>query len=85
MSNQNLKKLTKISSVIFIIPHYDDELGVFNQIMLHKLRGHQVIIIYLTSSNKLGKTEKKREKSSLFVLQKLGVNAGDQIIFWVGN
>lgn len=80
-----VKKLAKISSVIFIIPHYDDELGVFNQIMLHKLRGHQVIIIYLTSSNKLGKTQKKREDASLFVLEKLGVNAGDQIIFLGGE
>ena len=46
------RKIIKIATTIFIIPHYDDELGIFNQIMLHKQQGQKIVVIYLTSSDK---------------------------------
>ena len=81
MGKRGVKKSIKIATTIFIIPHYDDELGIFNQIVFHKQKGQMIVIIYLTSSDKLGQANSHREELSIKVLRELGLDESDKIYF----
>jgi len=65
---------------IFFLAHYDDEFGIYEDIRIHIAQKIPLHIMYLTSSNFNGGSNKIRENESLSVLKKLGVKR-NQISF----
>ena len=59
--------------VIFILSHYDDEFGIFNQIKYHKICNDDVIVIYLTSSSLDGEDNILRRNKTIKILNFLGI------------
>ncbi len=59
---------------IFFFAHYDDEFGVYEDIRIHIAQNIPLHIVYVTSSSLNGGKNIIREKESLLVLKKLGVD-----------
>ena len=59
---------------IFFFAHYDDEFGVYEDIRIHIAQNIPLHIVYVTSSSLNGSKNIIREKESLLVLKKLGVD-----------
>lgn len=57
--------------------HADDEFGVFAEIADAVARGHRVVCVYLTDGGFGGQSAEVRQRESLAVLRRLGVNARD--------
>lgn len=80
MSDQGERELYK-KNAIFILAHYDDEIGIFERIKYHISLNHNVVILYLTSSSLDGKENIKRENKTISVLKRFGVRKKN-IIFY---
>lgn len=68
---------------LFIFAHQDDEFGVFQKIMDEHQHGRRVFCAYLTDGAIDGKSSLCRNRESLAVLTKLGVQKED--IFFAGH
>jgi len=71
------------SAAIFLFPHQDDEFGVFEAISSEIRAGRIVYCAYLTDGNAYGTPTATRNRESLRVLDRLGVDAGR--VFFVGE
>ena len=80
MSDQGDRELYQ-KNAIFILAHYDDEIGIFERIKYHISLNHNVVIVYLTSSSLDGKENIKRENKTISVLKRFGVRKKN-IIFY---
>ncbi|MDC1133286.1 PIG-L family deacetylase [Alphaproteobacteria bacterium] len=69
----HIRKMSKLSKVLFLFSHHDDEFGVFFLIEDFIFQGLEVHIVYLTSSHIDGLPCSRREKESIKVLKSLGV------------
>lgn len=65
---------------LFLFAHQDDEAGVFQQIDEARKNGYHTECIYFTNGVKKGESSKKRNRESVLVLNKFGLNE-NQIIF----
>lgn len=70
-------------SALFLFAHQDDEFGVFQKIMDEQRHGRRVFCAYLTDGAFEGKSSLRRNRESLAVLTKLGVQEED--IFFAGH
>lgn len=70
-------------SALFLFAHQDDEFGVFQKIMDEQRNGRRVFCAYLTDGAFEGKSSLRRNRESLAVLTKLGVQEED--IFFAGH
>jgi LmbE family N-acetylglucosaminyl deacetylase len=68
---------------LFLFAHQDDEFGIFQQIVIEKMRGSRVICIYFTNGVVAGGDSSRRNRESLSVLADLGVDKEN--IFFVGD
>ncbi|MDI9408075.1 MAG: PIG-L family deacetylase [Candidatus Pacebacteria bacterium] len=69
----------KPNSALFLLPHRDDEFGIYSQIDFNVKSGNDVVCIYFTQ-NRQTDYDQKRNLESLSVLQKLGVKK-ENVIF----
>lgn len=69
------------STAVFILAHYDDEFGIYNQIEYHASKGDEIKIIYLTSSHLDNERDVTRENESIKALKKIGVVNKKDIYF----
>ena len=67
---------------LFLFAHQDDEFGVFQKILDERRKGHRVCCAYLTDGGFGGVSPQRRNRESLFVLQRLGVQRQD--VFFAG-
>lgn len=82
INTTNTKK--NINHTLFLLAHYDDEIGIFNQIKKHlEVDQDEVIIFYLTSSHSKGYENSIRKKISIKILMQLGVKRKN--IFHIGT
>ena len=72
----NLNLRLKPGAALFLLPHRDDEFGVFPQIAAHLRARQDVICAYFTQNHQTA-YDQKRNRESLSVLQKLGVPKGN--------
>jgi LmbE family N-acetylglucosaminyl deacetylase len=70
-------------SALFLFAHQDDEFGVFQKIIDEQLNGRRVLCAYLTDGAFEGQSSMRRNRESLVVLTKLGVQEED--IFFTGH
>lgn len=70
-------------SALFLFAHQDDEFGVFQKIMDEQRHARRVFCAYLTDGAFEGKSSLRRNRESLAVLTKLGVQEED--IFFAGH
>jgi LmbE family N-acetylglucosaminyl deacetylase len=70
-------------SALFLFAHQDDEFGVFQKIMDELRHGRHVFCAYLTDGAFEGQSSMRRNRESLKVLTKLGVQEED--IFFAGH
>jgi len=68
---------------LFIFAHQDDEFGVFQKIMDEQRNGRRVFCAYLTDGAFEGSSSLRRNRESLAILTKLGVQEED--IFFAGH
>lgn len=71
------------SHALFLFAHQDDEFGVFQKIIDEQRSGRRVVCAYLTDGVIQGGLSLRRNRESLAVLKKLGVQEED--IFFVGH
>jgi len=64
-------------SALFLFAHQDDEFGVFQKIMDEQRQGRHVYCAYLTDGAFAGQSSLRRNRESLTVLTKLGVQEED--------
>jgi LmbE family N-acetylglucosaminyl deacetylase len=62
---------------IFLLPHPDDEFGVFAEIDATRAAGNRALCIFLTDGAAAGQSPERRNAESTGVLQKLGVDSAD--------
>lgn len=67
-------------SALFLFAHQDDEFGVFQKILDEQRLGRRVYCVYLTDGAFDGQSSLRRNRESIAVLTKLGVQVED-IIF----
>lgn len=70
-------------SALFLFAHQDDEFGVFQKIIDEQRHGRRVFCAYLTDGAFEGQSSVRRNRESLAVLTKLGVQKED--IFFAGH
>ena len=66
---------------VFLLAHYDDEFGIYQEIKDHVIKNMPLHIVYTTSASKDGRGNPKRENESKIALKKLGVNIEKDISF----
>lgn len=71
------------TSALFLFAHQDDEFGVFQKIIDEQRQGRRVVCAYLTDGAIEGGSSLRRNRESLAVLMKLGVEEED--IFFAGQ
>ena len=71
------------SSALFLFAHQDDEFGVFQKIIDEQRNGRRVLCAYLTDGAVVGGPSLRRNRESVAVLLKLGVQESD--IFFAGQ
>jgi LmbE family N-acetylglucosaminyl deacetylase len=76
-------QVTFQQTAFFLFAHQDDEFGVFQKIIDEKFQGRQVLCAYLTDGAAKGCSSPRRNRESLAVLTKMGVQEKD--IFFVGQ
>lgn len=69
--------------VLFLFAHQDDETGVFQKIFDEKKKGHRVCCAYLTDGNCNRVSSIRRNKESLSVLHRQGVQ--EQDVYFAGS
>jgi len=65
------------SRSIFLLPHPDDEFGVYAEIEAARAAGRPVLCIFLTDGAAAGQSPERRNAESTAVLTKLGVDRSD--------
>jgi LmbE family N-acetylglucosaminyl deacetylase len=68
------------SVAAFLLAHQDDEFGVFQKILDELALGKRVVCIFMTSGTVGDRSSSARNRESLTVLKKLGVQA-DNVLF----
>lgn len=71
------------SAALFLFAHQDDEFGVFQKIIDEQGGGNRVFCVYLTDGVFEGKSSRRRNRESVAVLTRLGVQEDD--IFFAGH
>src|ERR1700716_1763775 len=69
--------------VVFLLPHQDDEFGVYFAIENAVSEGAKVLCLYLTDGGYGGQSTQRRNNESRNVLRQLGVNETD--IHFIGT
>ncbi|WNV06080.1 PIG-L family deacetylase [Candidatus Methylospira mobilis] len=70
-------------AALFLFAHQDDEFGVFQTIVDEREKGHRVCCAYLTDGGFNGVSPQRRNRESLSVLQRMGVQPQD--VFFAGD
>jgi LmbE family N-acetylglucosaminyl deacetylase len=65
------------SRSIFLLPHPDDEFGVYAELEASRAAGRPALCIFLTDGAAAGQSPKRRNAESTAVLTKLGVGGSD--------
>jgi len=66
-------------AALFLFAHQDDEFGVFQKIVEERQKGNRVCCAYLTDGGFNGVSPQRRNRESLTVLQRMGVEPQDVI------
>ena len=74
----HINSTKNLETALFLFAHQDDEFGVFQKIADEKENGSKIVCIYLTSGAPSNGCPLKRNRESISVLKKLGV---DDILF----
>lgn len=78
-----LNTLSAQPVALFLFAHQDDEFGVFHKIVDERQKGHRVCCAYLTDGGFGGVSPQRRNRESLFVLQRLDVQ--EQDVYFAGH